>query len=140
MRNLRAALLAALLLSSVKAMAADYPAPKQGDWIAKNFRFHTGEVMPELKLHYTTLGEPTGQPVLVLHGSGGSAATMLTPTFAGELFGSGQPLDATKYYKRALDLWARTRRRLCDGLRPEGRGARLRHSLRTSLSFSRARH
>ena len=98
MRNLRAALLAALLLSSVKAMAADYPAPRQGDWIAKDFKFHTGEVMPELKLHYTTVGEPTGQPVLVLHGSGGSAATMLTPTFAGELFGSGQPLDASKYY------------------------------------------
>ena len=68
-------------------MAADYPAPKQGDWVAKDFKFHTGETMPELKLHYTTVGEPTGQPVLVLHGSGGSAASMLTPTFAGELFG-----------------------------------------------------
>ena len=88
MRRLRAALLAALVLTSVKAMAADYPAPKQGDWIAKDFKFHTGQIMPELKLHYTTVGEPTGQPALVLHGSGGSAATMLTPTFAGELFGS----------------------------------------------------
>jgi len=92
------ALIAAVSLTSVEAMAADYPAPKQGDWIAKDFKFHTGEVMPELKLHYTTVGEPGGQPVLVLHGSGGSAATMLTPTFAGELFGSGQPLDASKYY------------------------------------------
>ena len=54
--------------------------------------------MAELKLHYTTVGEPTGQPVLVLHGSGGSAASMLTPGFAGELFGAGQPLDASKYY------------------------------------------
>lgn len=98
MRNLRAAILAALLLISVKAMAADYPAPRQGDWIAKDFKFHTGEIMPELKLHYTTIGEPSGQPVLVLHGSGGSAANMLTPTFAGELFGSGQPLDASKYF------------------------------------------
>jgi homoserine O-acetyltransferase len=44
------------------------------------------------------VGAPTGQPVLVLHGSGGSAASMLTPTFAGELFGPGQPLDASKYY------------------------------------------
>jgi homoserine O-acetyltransferase/O-succinyltransferase len=94
----RAALAAALFLISVRAMAADYPTPKQGDWIAKDFKFHTGEVMPHLKLHYTTVGEPTGQPVLVLHGSGGSAATMLTPTFAGELFGAGQPLDAAKYY------------------------------------------
>jgi homoserine O-acetyltransferase len=55
-------------------------------------------VMAELKLHYTLLGEPTGQPVLVLHGSGGSAASMLTPGFAGELFGAGQPLDAAKYF------------------------------------------
>jgi homoserine O-acetyltransferase/O-succinyltransferase len=98
MKSWCAALIAAFLLTSVEAMAADYPAPKQGDWIAKDLKFHTGQIMPELKLHYTTVGEPTGQPVLVLHGSGGSAATMLTPTFAGELFGSGQPLDASKYY------------------------------------------
>jgi homoserine O-acetyltransferase/O-succinyltransferase len=93
-----AALSAALALTSFAATAADYPSPKQGDWIAKDFRFHSGETMPELRLHYTTVGEPTGQPVLVLHGSGGSAASMLTAGFAGELFGPGQPLDASKYY------------------------------------------
>jgi homoserine O-acetyltransferase len=98
MKGFCAALIAAFTLASVKAMAADYPAPKEGDWVAKDFKFHTGETMPELKLHYTTVGEPSGQPVLVLHGSGGSAASMLTPTFAGELFGPGQPLDASKYY------------------------------------------
>jgi len=108
MKGLGAALSAALMsiaaaaisvtTISVKAMAADYPAPKEGEWIAKDFKFHTGETLPELKLHYTTVGEPSGQPVLVLHGSGGSAASMLTPSFAGELFGPGQPLDATKYY------------------------------------------
>src|SRR5207342_712766 len=92
------ALSAILLFISLPAMAADYPAPKQGDFIARDFKFHTGETMPELRLHYTTVGEPTGQPVLVLHGSGGSALSMLTPTFAGELFGPGQPLDAAKYY------------------------------------------
>ena len=54
--------------------------------------------MPELRLHYTTVGEPTGQPVLILHGTAGSGASMLTPAFAGELFGPGQPLDATKYF------------------------------------------
>lgn len=85
-------------LSSFSAVAADYPAPKQGDWIARDFRFHTGDVIPELRLHYTTIGEPSGQPVLVLHGSGGSAANMLTPAFAGELFGPGQALDATRYF------------------------------------------
>jgi homoserine O-acetyltransferase len=85
-------------LMTFTASAADYLAPKQGDWIARDFKFHTGEVMPELRLHYTTIGEPTGQPVLVVHGTAGSAASMLTPTFADELFGPGQPLDAAKYY------------------------------------------
>jgi homoserine O-acetyltransferase len=89
---------ALLCAAPFAASAADYPAPKQGEWIAHDFKFHSGDVMPELKLHYTTVGEPTGEPVLVLHGSGGSAASMLTPAFAGELFGPGQPLDAKKYY------------------------------------------
>jgi homoserine O-acetyltransferase len=78
--------------------AADYPAPKQGEWVARDFKFHTGEVMPELRIHYTTVGEPSGQPVLVLHGTGGSGNAMLSPGFAGELFGPGAPLDAAKYY------------------------------------------
>jgi homoserine O-acetyltransferase len=85
-------------MTSLAARAADYPAPKPGDWIAGDFKFHTGETMPELRLHYITIGEPTGRPVLVLHGSGGSSASLLTPAFAGELFGAGQPLDASKYY------------------------------------------
>ena len=88
----------ALVLFSISAGAAEYPAPKQGEWVARDFRFHTGEVMPELKLHYTTVGESSGIPVVVLHGTGGSAASMLTPAFAGELLGHGQPLDASKYY------------------------------------------
>src|ERR1700704_1328922 len=98
MKCSRAALSAAVALTSFTAIAADYPAPQQGDWVARDFKFHTGETMPELRLHYTTVGEPTGQPVLVLHGSGGSAASMLTPGFAGQLFGPGQALDASKYY------------------------------------------
>ncbi|WP_315765672.1 MULTISPECIES: alpha/beta fold hydrolase [unclassified Bradyrhizobium] len=92
------AAIAALLLSSIAALASDYPAPKQGDFVVKDFKFHTGERLPELRLHYVTVGEPSGQPVLVLHGTGGSAASMLSPAFAGELFGKDQPLDATKYY------------------------------------------
>jgi len=64
----------------------------------RDFRFHTGEVLPELRLHYTTVGAPTGEPVLILHGTTQSGAAMLTPTFAGELFGPGQPLDAARYY------------------------------------------
>jgi homoserine O-acetyltransferase/O-succinyltransferase len=87
----------ALMIPSI-ALAAGYPTPKQGEWIAQDFKFHTGEVLPEVKLHYTTVGEPTGMPVVALHGTGSSAAALLSPTFAGELFGAGQPLDATKYY------------------------------------------
>ena len=98
MTILRAIAVLALVLLSGTARAADYPAPKESDWIARDFKFHTGEVMPELKLHYLTIGNPSGIPVLVLHGSSGSAASMLTPAFAGELFGPGQPLDAAKYY------------------------------------------
>jgi len=93
-----AAVLLALLAASVSALAQDYPEPKHGTWVAKDFKFHTGEVMPELKLHYTTVGAPTGQPVLVLHGTTGSATSMLTPAFAGELYGPGKPLDASKYF------------------------------------------
>jgi homoserine O-acetyltransferase len=98
MKLFKAAATIAFALASFLAAAADYPAPKEGQWIARDFKFHTGEVMPELRLHYTTVGEPSGQPVLVLHGTTGSAARMLTPAFAGELFGPGQPLDASKYY------------------------------------------
>ena len=58
-----AAVLLAFLTGSGSALAADYPEPKHGQWIAKDFKFHTGEVLPELKLHYTTVGAPTGQPV-----------------------------------------------------------------------------
>jgi homoserine O-acetyltransferase len=94
----RAALVAAGLLGSSLAPAADFAAPKEADWTASDFRFHTGEVVPALRIHYTTVGSPSGEPVLVLHGTAGSGTGMLTPAFAGELFGPGQPLDATRYF------------------------------------------
>jgi homoserine O-acetyltransferase len=96
-RALRA-LLCLFALAAGIACAADYPAAREGTWIARNFRFHSGEVFPELRLHYRTVGNPSGEPVLVLHGTAGSSANMLTPEFAGELFGAGQPLDATRYF------------------------------------------
>jgi homoserine O-acetyltransferase len=86
---------AVIMLSAQRALAAD---PQPGDFIVKDFRFHTGEVLPELRLHYVTLGARTGEPVLVLHGSSGSGETMMSKGFAGELFGPGQPLDAAKYF------------------------------------------
>jgi homoserine O-acetyltransferase len=87
-----------LSLIAFSAAAQNYPAPKEGTWIARDFRFHTGEVMPELRLHYTTVGEPSAEPVLILHGTAQSGAIMLSPAFAGELFGPGQLLDASKYF------------------------------------------
>ena len=87
--------LAASLFAGGVATAAE---PKQGDWVAHEFRFHTGEVMHDLRLHYTTLGAPGGAPVLILHGTGGSGAAMLQPGFAGALFGPGQPLDAATHF------------------------------------------
>jgi len=89
----------AVLVLALAAFAVwSQPAPKEGTWSVKDFRFHSGEVLPELRLHYTTLGAPTGEPVLVLHGTTGSGAGLLSPAFGGELFGAGQPLDAAKYY------------------------------------------
>jgi homoserine O-acetyltransferase len=89
----------AFVLGADTASAQAYPEQQQGVWIAKNFQFHTGEVFPELKLGYTTIGKPTGIPVLVLHGTAGTGTGMITnKNFSGELFGPGQPLDANKYY------------------------------------------
>ncbi len=100
LRTISAAIVTALAiaLTSLAALAADFPAPKEGSWTARDFKFHTGEVLPEVKLAYTTVGESTGEPVLVLHGTTGSAASMLGATFGGELFGKGQALDASRYY------------------------------------------
>jgi homoserine O-acetyltransferase/O-succinyltransferase len=88
----------ALAGAALAALAADFPAPKEGSWIIRDFKFHTGEVLPELRMHYRTVGAPTGEPVIVLHGTTGSGAGMAGPNFGGELFGAGQPLDAAKYY------------------------------------------
>jgi homoserine O-acetyltransferase len=98
MKLSRACVAIAVALISLPASAADYPEPKEGSFVARDFRFHTGEAMPEIRLHYRTVGEPTGQPVLILHGTAGSGANMLNQAFAGELFGAGQPLDATKHF------------------------------------------
>jgi len=88
----------AALAFAASAFAADYPAPKEASWVVRDFRFHTGEVLPELRLHYTTVGDPSGEPVVLLHGTTGSGTGLLSAAFAGELFGAGQPLDATRYY------------------------------------------
>ena len=91
------ALGAVAALAGGPAQAAPF-SPMQGDWNVTDFRFHTGQVLPALNLHYTTLGDPSHEAVLVLHGTGGAGANMLTPDFAGALFGPGQPLDASRYF------------------------------------------
>src|SRR5689334_10380804 len=111
-------LAAALVLGAVSAPAAEFPPPQEGDWVVKDFRFHTGEVLPELKLHYTTLAAPTGEPVPVLHGSSVSARGMVSHGYAGELFGEGQPLDAKKYFIILTDsIGAGKSSKPSDGLR-----------------------
>ena len=79
--------------------------PKNGNYVVPNFQFGSGETLPELRLHYTTLGNPhrdahgrVDNAVLVLHGTGGSGHNFLVDRFAGVLFGKGQLLDAGRYY------------------------------------------
>src|SRR5438067_5613805 len=87
----------ALALVFAAVTAAAWSAD-EADWVVRDFKFHTGEVLPELKLHYTSIGAKNGEPVVVLHGTTQSGAAMLSPAFGGELFGPGQPLDASRYY------------------------------------------
>lgn len=95
-RIILGALAAASLIAA--AEAADLPPAQEADFILHDFRFHTGEALPELRMHYRTVGNPSGEPVLILHGTAQSGAAMLAPSFAGALFGPGQPLDVSKYY------------------------------------------
>lgn len=90
--------IAALLISALAAAAADYPAPVEGDYVIKDFKFHTGETMPEMNVHYRTVGDSDGMPVILIHGTNGSGASFLNEGFGAQMFGKGQPLDATRYY------------------------------------------
>jgi homoserine O-acetyltransferase/O-succinyltransferase len=85
--------------------AAEYPTPTEGDYVVRDFKFTSGETLPELRLHYRTLGKPendahgqTHNAVLIMHGTTGSSAQFIRPEFAGELFGKDQPLDATRFF------------------------------------------
>ncbi len=93
------------ILTASLASAADYPPPTEGDYTIRDFKFASGETLPELRLHYRTLGKPekdaqgkTTNAVLIMHGTTGSGAQFIRPEFAGELFGKDQPLDATKFF------------------------------------------
>ena len=94
-----------LVLCLGAGFAADYPAPVPGDFVVNNFKFKSGESLPQLTLHYVTLGAPqrdsrgrVTNAVVILHGTGGTHAQFLNERFAGVLFGPGQLLDATRYF------------------------------------------
>ncbi|MEY2555978.1 MAG: homoserine O-acetyltransferase/O-succinyltransferase [Verrucomicrobiota bacterium] len=94
-----------LLLVANIAKSADYPSPTEGDYTIRDFKFASGESLPELRIHYRTLGKidkdaqgKTRNAVLITHGTTGSGAQFIRPEFAGELFGKDQPLDTTKFF------------------------------------------
>jgi homoserine O-acetyltransferase/O-succinyltransferase len=93
------------ILAANFASAADYPAPIESDFTIRDFKFQSGETLPELRVHYRALGKPekdaqgkTTNAVLIMHGTTGSGAQFIRSEFAGELFGKDQPLDATKFF------------------------------------------
>jgi homoserine O-acetyltransferase/O-succinyltransferase len=97
--------LLALLPACAAALAANYPAPAEGDFVIRDFHFASGESLPQLRIHYRSLGRPrtdahgvVRNAVLIMHGTGGSGASLVRDEFAGALFGPGQPLDATRYF------------------------------------------
>ena len=86
-------------------LAAEYPAPVAGDYVIRDFKFASGETLPELRIHYRTIGKQVKDEkgvvrnaVLITHGTTGSGAQFVRKDFAGELFGAGQPLDAAKFF------------------------------------------
>ncbi len=87
-----------LIVLAFMSAAASAAEPKATDCTLPSFTFHTGETLPNLRLHTTTLGDPASPAVLVLHGTGGSGTGLLSPGFGGALFGPGQTLDASRYY------------------------------------------
>ena len=101
----REVLTLALIIATAPVRAADYPPPAEADYTIRDFKFASGETLPELRVHYRTLGKidkdaqgKARNAVLITHGTTGSGGQFLRPEFAGELFGKNQPLDATKYF------------------------------------------
>ena len=91
--------------AALQAFSANYPAPKEGDFVVHSFQFKDGESLPELRLHYATLGTPVrganglvSNAVLIMHGTTGSWKQFTSPQFADVLFGPGQLLDAARYF------------------------------------------
>jgi len=91
--------IAGALLFAFTCLAADFPQPVEHTFTIHDFKFHDGETLPELTLHYYTIGQArSNNAVLIMHGTGGTASAFTSQQFGGELFGEGQPLDAAKYF------------------------------------------
>ncbi len=97
--------LAAALASPAAAATPTYPGQKEADFVVKDFRFQSGDTLPEVRLHYVTLGTPqrdaaghVANAVLLLHGTSSTSKQWFAPTLAPELFAPGQPLDASRWY------------------------------------------
>ena len=107
-------ILASLAFQAAPPAPAAMPAPaaaaltkwpsREADFLIRNFRFQSGQLIPSLRMHYTTLGQPhrnargeIDNAIMVLHGTGGSGKQFLQPHFADELYGPGQPLDIRRY-------------------------------------------
>ena len=100
-----AQLTSTIALGQDKTDKTSYPTPLEGDYTINSFQFETGEVLSHLNLHYTTIGKPirnekgvVRNAVLIMHGTTGQGSGFLGERFAGQLFGPGQLLDATKYF------------------------------------------
>jgi len=105
LQHRRARLFLALLPVWMAGHAANYPPPVEADFTLRDFRFASGESLPEVRIRYRTLGAPRADAhgvvrnaVLIMHGTGGNGGSLVRDEFAGELFGPGQPLDAAHYF------------------------------------------
>jgi homoserine O-acetyltransferase len=98
-----------LALCAAAAVSAQGPSTNavgtEGDFIARDFHFASGEYLPEVRLHYTTFGKPrrdakgmVTNAVMILHGTGGTGKQFVSPQFAGVLYGPGELLDTSRYY------------------------------------------
>jgi homoserine O-acetyltransferase len=105
--RIRSLTFVSVIFTASVVFAADYPTPAEGDYVVRDFKFTSGETLPELRLHYRTLGKPekdsqgeTTNAVLIMHGTTGSGAQFIRPEFAGEAFREGSAARYDEVFHR----------------------------------------